>query len=104
MQIRAFKMKLNPGFKDEYRSRHNNIWPELEALLKNNGITDYDIFYDEDTDILFCLQKIDSDNLSPGLSDNELMKKWWEYMADIMDVNSDNSPVVKYLEPVFHLK
>ena len=36
-QRTAFKMFLKPGFKEEYRKRHNEIWPELEALIKSTG-------------------------------------------------------------------
>jgi L-rhamnose mutarotase len=31
------------------------------------------------------------------------MKKWWAYMADIMDTNPDNSPVQVALKPVFYM-
>ena len=45
----GFKMKLFPGFKEEYRKRHSEIWPELVKLLKNEGIGNYSIFLDEET-------------------------------------------------------
>ena len=99
----AFKMKLKPGFKEEYKRRHDLIWPELSALLKENGIHDYSIFLDEETDILFTVQKISGTSTSQDLSKNEIVKRWWAYMSDIMDTNADNSPVSKPLEMVFHL-
>ena len=99
----AFKMKLKPGFKEEYKRRHDLIWPELSALLKENNIYDYSIFLDEETDILFAVQKISGTSTSQDLSKNEIVKRWWVYMADIMDTNTDNSPVSKPLEMVFHL-
>ncbi|MBT3276220.1 MAG: L-rhamnose mutarotase, partial [Spirochaetales bacterium] len=42
----AFKMKLKPGFEDEYKKRHDALWPELTELLKSQGLSDYSIFYD----------------------------------------------------------
>jgi L-rhamnose mutarotase len=33
----GFKMKLYQGFKEEYLKRHNEIWPELVKLLKDEG-------------------------------------------------------------------
>lgn len=104
MEKIAFKMKLKPGFKDEYRKRHNEIWPELQLLLKENGVSDYSIFFDEETNILFAVQKLNSEISSQNLGNNYIVKKWWDYMADIMDVNEDNSPVVINLEKVFHLE
>jgi len=97
-------MKLKPGFKAEYKRRHDLIWPELSALLSDAGISNYSIFLDEETNILFAVQTLSGNNNSQDLSNNEIVKKWWAYMADIMDTNADNSPVTKPLEMVFHMK
>ena len=32
------------------------------------------------------------------------VEKWWDYMADIMAVNPDNSPVSIPLEEVFYME
>lgn len=101
--IVSFKMKLKPDFKEEYKRRHDLIWPELSTLLIEAGISNYSIFLDEETDILFAVQTISGNGSSQDLSKNEIVKKWWAYMADIMDTNNDNSPVTKHLEMVFHL-
>jgi L-rhamnose mutarotase len=99
----AFKMKLKPGFAIEYKQRHNEIWPELKNLLKESGICDYSIFLDEETNMLFAVQYVNADSNSQDLGENPIVKKWWAFMADIMEVNSDNSPVSVHLEKVFHL-
>ena len=99
----AFKMKLKPGFKDEYKKRHDEIWPELKGLLKQNGISDYTIFLDEETNILFAVQQQDGNQSSQDLGKTEIVQKWWAYMADIMDSNPDNSPVSAPLQEVFHM-
>jgi len=98
----AFKMKLKPGFKAEYKTRHDAIWPELTALLKENGISDYSIFLDEETDTLFAVQQQNGSS-SQDLGSTEIVKKWWAYMADIMETNADHSPISIPLEKVFHL-
>src|SRR4030095_10039703 len=41
----AFRMKLNPGMKAEYRKRHDEIWPELVTLLRQAGGSDYSIHF-----------------------------------------------------------
>lgn len=102
-KIVSFKMKLKPGYKDEYKRRHDLIWPELAELLKKSGISNYSIFLDEETDILFAVQTLAGNNSSQDLSKNEIVKRWWAYMADIMYTHSDNSPVTKPLEIVFHM-
>ena len=101
--IVSFKMKLKPGFKEEYKRRHDKIWPELSALLTESGISNYSIFLDEETNILFAVQTLSGNNNSQDLQNNEIVKKWWEFMADIMDTNKDNSPVNSPLQLVFHM-
>lgn len=99
----AFKMKLKPGFEAEYKKRHDEIWPELVKLLSETGIQDYSIFLDEETLTLFAVQKISPDFDQKYLPNHPIVKRWWTYMADIMETNSDNSPVAVSLKEVFHL-
>ncbi|MCX6255589.1 MAG: L-rhamnose mutarotase [Bacteroidia bacterium] len=100
----GFKMKMLPGFKEEYRKRHEEIWPELVRLLRNEGIRNYSIFLDEETNILFAYQEQSGESSSQDLGDMEIVKKWWKYMADIMETNPDNSPVTIPLEQVFYVE
>lgn len=103
MKRNAFKMKLKPGFETEYKKRHDEIWPELQTLLSETGIQDYSIFLDEETLTLFAVQKISADFDEAFLPNHTLVKKWWTYMADIMDTNPDDSPISMPLKQVFHL-
>ncbi|MES2774946.1 MAG: L-rhamnose mutarotase [Bacteroidota bacterium] len=99
----AFKMKLFPGLEAEYTKRHDEIWPELVALLKDSGISEYSIFLDPETNALFgVLKAVDPIKLDelPGYP---VMQHWWKYMGDIMESNPDNSPVSIPLKEVFYL-
>ena len=100
----AFKMYLKEGQKEEYRRRHHDLWPEVAELLKKAGVSDYSIFLDEQTHALFAVQTLSSDEGSQSLGHQEIIQKWWDYMADIMEVNPDNSPVSEELEEMFYLK
>lgn len=104
MQKHAFKMRLHQGCEDEYRRRHDEIWPELVALLKDAGISDYSIHLDRETNILFGVLWRSDDHQMDNLPTHDVMKKWWAHMADIMDSHSDNEPVVTDLETVFHMQ
>jgi L-rhamnose mutarotase len=99
----AFKMKLFPGHEAEYKKRHDEIWPELQALLKDQGISEYSIFLDETTNSLFGFLKITDENNLKNLPGTEVMQRWWSYMADIMESNDDHSPVSIPLREVFYL-
>lgn len=96
-------MKLKPGYESEYKKRHDEIWPELAKELSDAGVSDYSIFLDEETLALFAVQKLTDDNTADDLPQTEIVKKWWAYMADIMETNPDNSPVCTTLKEVFHL-
>lgn len=100
----AFTMKLKKGFETEYKIRHDQIWPELNMLLSQSGIQDYSIFLDEETGTLVGVQKLNLDFDRSQLSSHPLMKKWWDFMADIMETNPDNSPKTNSLKEVFHLE
>lgn len=103
MKRHAFKMKLKPGFEEEYKKRHDEIWPELKEVLSEAGIHDYSIFLDEETLTLFAVQKLEDDYNDEDITGNPVVRKWWDYMEDIMETNPDNSPVTTPLKEVFHM-
>ena len=118
MKREAFKMFLKPGFEKEYEKRHAAIWPELKKMLSDGGavsythltlptsdrgVYDYSIYWDKDTNILFACQKTKGEESSQDMGANPIVQKWWDYMADIMEVNPDNSPVTIPLPEVFHM-
>lgn len=100
----AFKMFLNEGQKQEYKRRHDELWPEVHKLLKDSGVSDYSIFLDEETNTLFAFQKVNGEMGSQDLGKNEIVQQWWAYMSQIMQTNTDNSPVIVPLEEIFYLE
>lgn len=103
MEKYAFRMRLNPGCRAEYIRRHDEIWPELAALLKQAGVSDYSIHLDAETNLLFATLWRTDDHGMDALPDHPVMKRWWAHMAGIMETNPDHSPVAVPLETVFHL-
>lgn len=103
MQRLAFRMKLFKGYEAEYKKRHDEIWPELSALLKETGVSDYAIFLDSDTHDLLGVLKLEEGKSMDDLPSHPVMKKWWTYMADIMETNPDHSPVSVPLKEVFYM-
>ena len=104
MKRNAFKMKLSSGDVAEYKKRHDEIWPELEEELKKAGISDYSIYYDEESQILFAFQKLTDNNTADDLPKNPIVRKWWDYMNDgIMEYNEKDEPISTPLKEVFHM-
>ncbi len=100
----SFKMKLKPGFEEEYKKRHDEIWPELAQEISDAGVYDYSIYLDQETLTLFAMHKLTDENTADLLPQSAILRKWWDYMADIMEVNPDNSPVITPLKEVFYLE
>ena len=103
MQKYAFKMRLNPGCEEEYKKRHDDIWPELVELLKQAGVSDYSIHFDSETNILFGVLWRSNEHTMHNLPAHDVMKKWWAHMADVMETHPDNEPVATELATVFHM-
>lgn len=99
----AFKMKLNDGQRAEYERRHDEIWPELSEALKLAGVINYTIHLDPETNILFAHMVRRIDHTLDALPETALMKKWWAFMADIMETLPNNEPVATPLIPVFEM-
>jgi L-rhamnose mutarotase len=99
----AFKMKLKPGMTEEYKRRHDAIWPRLSEVLRAAGISDYSIFLDEETRTLFAVQRQADKNTVAELPKHPVVREWWDYMAPLMEAHPDNSPVSVELKEMFHL-
>ncbi|HTW28689.1 MAG TPA: L-rhamnose mutarotase [Acetobacteraceae bacterium] len=103
MEQIAFRMRLKPGREAEYRARHDAIWPELAALLRDSGVRDYSIFLDQETHALFAVLRRTPEHRMDSLPQQAVMRRWWEHMRDIMETEPDGVPQVVPLAPMFHL-
>jgi L-rhamnose mutarotase len=103
MEQIAFTMQLLPGHADEYKRRHDAIWPELGTLLRDAGVSDYSIFLDPSTNVLFAVLRRRDGHAMDALPESPLMQRWWRHMADIMVVHANREPSQQPLHPMFHL-
>jgi L-rhamnose mutarotase len=100
----AFRMQLKPGCLADYRRRHDEIWPELVALLRDAGVSDYSIHHDPETDALFATLWRADGHAMDRLPLDPVMRRWWASMAPLMATNTDSSPLSVQLETIFHLQ
>lgn len=103
MQTRAFRMNVHPGQEQEYLRRHDDIWPELVALLRGAGIEDYRIFLDPESLALFAVMTHQNTHGLDDLPQHPLMQRWWQHMQAIMPSHADGSPLAVALQPMFEL-
>ena len=100
---RGFKMKLHLGCEAEYKKRHHELWPEMIQMIHEHGGSNYTIFLDKETNILYGYLELEDEEKWSKSADTAICRKWWDYMADIMETNPDNSPVAIDLQEVFHM-
>ena len=101
--IKTFKMKLYPGQEKEYERRHNELWPEMIDMIHEHGGKNYTICLDPESLTLFGYIEIEDEKKWAESADTAINRKWWDFMADIMETNPDNSPVSVDLPVLFHL-
>ena len=99
----AFRMFLKPGCEAEYKKRHDEIWPELTALLHEAGVSDYSIYLDAPNGVLFAVLRRGAGHRMDDLPNQPVMQRWWAHMHDLMRYNDDGTPTVEPLPCVFHL-
>lgn len=100
---KAFVMRLNSDQVSQYKYRHDNIWPELAALLRSHGVHNYSIFLHPQTCQLFAYAEIENEQRWQAIAHSPICQKWWQFMADIMATNPDASPQTIELAEMFHL-
>ena len=103
MVRKGFKMKLYPGMEAEYEKRHNELWPQMQDMIHEYGGKNYTIFLDKETLVLYGYIEVEDLAKWDESADTAINRKWWDFMADIMETNPDNSPVSVDLHEVFHL-
>jgi L-rhamnose mutarotase len=92
-------MRLKPGAAEEYRRRHDAVWPELTELLKDAGIRDYSIHLDPVDQLTIA-----SPERHEMLAQEPIMRRWWDSMKDLMETGPDNRPITWPLNLMFEMK
>ena len=98
---KAFVMQVHQGQVAEYRRRHDEVWPELVAVLQDADVLAYSIFFHPETLQLFAYVEMESEERWEAIANTEVCRRWWAYMRDIMDTNPDFSPKSIALQEVF---
>ena len=97
---RAWVMRLQPGNEALYKQRHDEIWPEMLALMRQGGVRTFSIY--RHGLVLFAYQEVDAD--PQDVTPDPIVWTWWESMAPLMDTNADFSPVQEPVEEMFHFE
>ena len=98
----AWVLEVRPGYEDEYKKRHDEIWPEMAQEITAAGIRNYNIFRHG----LTLFGYFETDNLEKAiayLGQSDANRRWGEYMAPIMKIEVDTNISFPFLLPLqFH--
>jgi L-rhamnose mutarotase len=100
----AWVLEVRPGYEEEYRRRHDEIWPEMIEALRAAGIRNYNIFRHGLT-LFGYFETDDLERTKAALADDATNAKWGEWMAPIMRIDTDPTTQFPYLLPKqFHME
>ena len=95
----AWVLEVRPGYEEEYRRRHEEIWPEMLDALREAGIRNYSIFRHGLT-LFGYFETDDLRGTQEYLASSETNERWSEWMGPIMKVEIDPSTEFPYLLPL----
>ena len=104
MQRVGFLLKVKPSMIEEYKRRHEQVWPDMLAALRDTGWHNYSLYMREDGTLFGYLETPDFEAARAGMAKLEVNQRWQDYMADFFEgiggKHADESFVL--LEEVFH--
>ena len=95
----AWVLGVRPGYEEEYKRRHDDIWPEMVEALRSAGISNYSIFRHGLT-LFGCFETDDIVKTREYLANDETNRRWSEWMDPIMQVEIDPQTEFPYLLPL----
>ena len=92
-------LEVRPGYEEEYKKRHDEIWPELSNLIKESGMKNYSIFR-HGLKLYGYFETADLEKTIAHLNQGEVNKKWGEFMTPIMKIEVDTQTNFPFLLPL----
>lgn len=98
----AWKARIRPGTEAEYKRRHDEIWPEMSALLDEAGIHNYSVWL-AGLDLFGYYECADLDLATRVQAGSPVVDRWNEYMKDILIMDFDpDTGVTPVLREMFY--
>lgn len=95
----AWVLEVRPGYEEEYKKRHDEIWPEMLDALRKAGIRNYSIFRHGLT-LFGYFETDDLDRTRAILKNDPVNARWGKSMAPIMKIEIDERHSFPFLLPL----
>ncbi|MBV8830673.1 MAG: L-rhamnose mutarotase [Acidobacteriaceae bacterium] len=105
MQRVCFALQVNPDKLDEYKERHQAVWPEMMDALRETGWRNYSLFLRDDGLLVGYLETDDFERARAAMAEREVNARWQKEMSDLFITPSGLPPdqAMRPLDEVFHL-
>ena len=104
MERDAWRASVKPGKQAEYIERHNQIWPQMKAVLKEAGIVNYSIWLADGEVFGYYECEKGAAYAAKVQSESPVVDRWNEYMKDVMEMKKDEKTGAQpLLQEVFYL-
>ena len=103
MERACFTFEIHPGAEEEYKRRHDEIWPELLAALKGAGINNYTLFRRGTQIMAYCECEPDAATAFATVGATEVNQRWAQWFEDVIVDLTDEHGELRWAEEVWHL-
>jgi L-rhamnose mutarotase len=105
MERVCFLLRVRPDRLDEYRGRHEAVWPEMLDALRETGWGNYSLFLRDDGLLVGYLETDDFAAAQRGMEETDVNARWQAEMAEFFELPDGDRPDTGFtrLAEVFHL-
>jgi len=105
MERVCFLLRVKPGRLEEYRRRHEAVWPRMLDALRETGWRNYSLFLRDDGLLVGYFETPDLRAALEGMESKEVNARWQAEMAPFFEELEGKRPDEGFLRlpEVFHL-
>ena len=103
MERICFTFELYPGAEEEYKRRHDEIWPELVEVIEEAGIRNYTLFRSGTQVIAYAECHPDVATAFGKVGATDVNRRWAEWFRDLIVSLTDEQGNLFRADEVWHL-
>jgi L-rhamnose mutarotase len=103
MERACFTFEIHPGKEDEYRRRHDEIWPEMVTDIREAGLRNYSLFRRGSQIVAYAECHPDIATAFAKLGESEVNARWAKWFEDVIVTLTDDNGNLRLHGEVWHL-
>lgn len=103
MERVCFTFELYEGVEEEYKRRHDEIWPELVADIKAAGFSNYSLFRRGSQIVAYAEVDPDLATAMSKLASSDANARWSAWFEDLIVNLTDAKGRLMSMQEVWHL-